>query len=96
MVHAQNGFIRGTVFDAEMGEYLPGVTVLVEGTTNGTITDLDGKFSISLAPGTYTLRISFISYETLKIEDVKVEAGEAHVLDDIGLKEASFELAKLL
>lgn len=92
MVHAQNGFIRGTVFDAEMGEYLPGVTVLVEGSTNGTITDLDGKFSISLAPGTYTLRISFISYETLKIEDVKVEAGEAHVLDDIGLKEASFEL----
>jgi len=95
IIQAQNGFIRGTVFDAEMGEYLPGVTVLVEGTTNGTITDLDGKFSISVSPGTYNLRVSFISYETLNIEGVEVKEGEAQVLDDLGLKEASFELAEV-
>ncbi|MEZ5198720.1 MAG: TonB-dependent receptor [Bacteroidales bacterium] len=92
---AQNGFIRGTIFDAELGEYLPGVTILVEGTTTGTITDLDGKFSLSVPSGTYSLRISFISYETLNISDIKVAEGETRVLDDIGLKEASFELAEV-
>lgn len=92
---AQDGFIRGTVFDAEMGEYLPGVTILIEGTTTGTITDLDGKFSITLPPGTYDLRISFISYETLNIKGIVVKAGEANVLEDIGLKEASFELEEV-
>ena len=92
---AQDGYIRGTVFDAEMGEYLPGVSILIEGTTIGTITDLDGKFSISVPPGTYNLSISFISYETLKLIGLKVKAGEANVLDDLGLKEASFELAEV-
>jgi TonB-dependent receptor len=92
---AQDGFLRGTVFDAEFGEYLPGVTVLIEGTSTGTITDLDGKFSITLAPGTYNLRVSFISYETVNIQGVEVKAGEATVLDEIGLKEASFELAEV-
>lgn len=92
---AQNGNIRGTVFDAELGESLPGVTILIEGTTTGTITDLDGKFSISVEPGTYNLRISFISYETINIINVKVSAGETNVLSDIGLLEASFELAEV-
>ncbi len=92
---AQNGFIRGTVFDATNGEYLPGVTVLVEGTTTGTITDLDGKFNIPVEPGVYTLQLSFISYETLKIQDIEVKAGEAHVLDDIALSEASIELTEV-
>ena len=92
---AQNGFIRGTVFDATIGEFLPGVTVLVEGTTTGTITDLDGKFSIPIEPGTYNLQLSFISYETMKISDVVVKADEATVLPDIGLKEASIELTEV-
>lgn len=92
---AQNGFIRGTVFDAEIGESLPGVSILVEGTTIGTITDLDGKFSISIAPGTYNLRVSFISYETMNIQDVEVKADEANILDNLSLKEASFELAEV-
>ena len=91
----QNGNIRGTVFDAELGEYLPGVTIFLEGTTTGTITDLDGKFSLSVSPGSYNLRVSFISYETMNINDIQVKAGETKVLDDIGLKEASFDLAEV-
>ncbi|MCF8368326.1 MAG: TonB-dependent receptor [Bacteroidales bacterium] len=92
---AQNGFIRGTVFDASMGEYLPGVTILVEGTTTGTITDLDGKFNLSLPPGSYSLRISFISYNTLNLQDVVVKSNEVTNLDDLGLEEASFDLAEI-
>ncbi|HPE56684.1 MAG TPA: TonB-dependent receptor [Bacteroidales bacterium] len=95
MINAQNGFIRGTIFDAATGEYLPGVTVLIEGTTTGTITDLDGKFNISIEPGIYNLQFSFISYETLKVTNIEVKAGEAHLLDDVGLSEASINLEEV-
>ena len=61
VLYAQNGTIRGTVLDAKTGEYLPGVTIYIEAITHGTITDLDGKFNLQVAPGTYDLKISFIS-----------------------------------
>ncbi len=52
----------GTVV-SDTGEPLIGVTVQEQGTTNGTITDLDGKFSLSVAQGAQ-LVFSFIGYET--------------------------------
>ncbi len=92
---AQDGYIRGTVFDAAIGEYLPGVTILIVGTTNGTTTDLDGKFNLPVAAGTYQLSISFISYKTLIINDVMVKPGEAKLLGDLGLEEATIELSEV-
>jgi len=89
---AQNGFIRGTVYDDATAETLPGVTVFVEGTTSGAITDFDGKFNISLPVGEYALRISFISYETLNITNLKVTQGQATLLDNLRLKEANIEI----
>ncbi|MBN2236406.1 MAG: TonB-dependent receptor [Bacteroidales bacterium] len=94
LVFGQNGFIRGSVFDVKTGEFLPGVTVFAEGTTLGTVTDLDGKFSLSIAPGIYQLRISYISYQTINLSNIKVLAGEINLLDDIGLEEVSFELGE--
>ena len=41
---AQTGTIRGSVFDANTGDPLIGVTVVVDGTDQGTVTDIDGKF----------------------------------------------------
>ncbi len=53
---AQTGTIRGQVTDAETGETLIGVTVVLEGTTTGAPTDLDGKYSIAnIEPGTYSI-----------------------------------------
>lgn len=92
IVHAQNGFIRGAVFDDATGEYLPGVTILVEGTTMGTITDLDGRFNLAIASGTYDLRLSFISYQTLNVSGVEVKAGEVTLLENLRLKEVTLEL----
>lgn len=92
VLNAQNGFIRGTVFDDQTGESLPGVTVFQEGTTLGAITDFDGKFSITSPAGQYTLSVSFISYETLKINDVKVEAGKTTLFENLRLKEAKIEI----
>lgn len=68
----QDEKISGVVVDATTNEPLPGVTVLVEGTTIGTATDLDGKFSISLPDADNVLLFSFIGYAPQK---VKPEAG---------------------
>jgi hypothetical protein len=83
---AQNGIIRGTVYDGETGETMPGVNVVIVGTTNGSVTDLDGKFNISAAPGTYNLGISFISFASQVITDVVVEADKVNSLGDIIMK----------
>lgn len=63
--------LRGTVTDASTGEVLIGASVHIKGTLIGTITDIDGNFSISdLTDGKYTAVISYIFYKT---EEVDVE-----------------------
>ena len=58
--------ITGVVMD-ETGEPLPGATVMVKGTTNGTTTDFDGKFTLTISPAATTLLISFVGYTTKEI-----------------------------
>lgn len=58
--------VSGTVTD-ESGTGLPGVNVLVKGTTIGTTTDSEGKYTIALAEGTETLVFSFIGYAIQEI-----------------------------
>ncbi len=93
---AQNGFIRGVVFDEKTGESLPGVTIFIEGSTTGTLTDFDGKFNLSVAPGTYKLRVSYISYETVIVDNLFVKASEVVLLDNMRLKEARVELSEVI
>ncbi|MBN7800086.1 TonB-dependent receptor [Algoriphagus aestuariicola] len=57
--------ISGTVKDAK-GVPIPGVTIIISGTTTGTVTDIDGKFSLD-APQGSSLRFSFIGYEQQSI-----------------------------
>lgn len=84
---AQTGTIRGRVMDEVTGESMIGVNVVVEGTTSGAVTDLDGYFSIVIAPGTYTVNISFISYTTVKVEKLEVKEGEITQAGTIVMKE---------
>ena len=63
---AQNGSITGIV-DDENGNGLPGVSVLEKGTTNGTITDIDGKYSLDVADANSTLIFSYVGYVTEEI-----------------------------
>ncbi|MFY0608549.1 MAG: TonB-dependent receptor [Cyclobacteriaceae bacterium] len=58
--------IQGTVTD-ETGETLPGATVMEKGTSNGTITDIDGNFSLDVSEGA-TLIISFVGYLPTEIK----------------------------
>ncbi|PZV83400.1 iron complex outermembrane receptor protein [Algoriphagus aquaeductus] len=67
-VNAQNRTISGTVLDASLGDPVPGATVLVKGTTRGTATDLDGKFTLPLQAGDQVLVISFVGYLTQEVE----------------------------
>ena len=62
----QGRSVQGVVRDADDNQPLPGVSVVVTGTTRGTITDVDGKFSIATEPGE-TLTFSFIGYESQEL-----------------------------
>jgi len=63
--NAQNATVRGNVKDAA-GEPVIGASVLEKGTTNGTVTDYDGNFTLSIAPSG-VLSISYIGYRTQEI-----------------------------
>ncbi len=76
-LYAQTGIIKGNLKDKNTSEGLVGATVMLEGTTIGTNTDIEGNFSFKAAVGTYNLIISYISYKTQKIEKVKIENNKA-------------------
>ncbi|MBI0401840.1 SusC/RagA family TonB-linked outer membrane protein [Cyclobacterium marinum] len=85
-IYAQNNSISGTVRDASDAP-LPGVSIIISGTSQGTVTDIDGKYSLS-APPNATLIFSYIGHQTQTIEiqnrsqiDVMLNAS------DIGLEE---------
>ncbi len=59
--------ITGTVTDALTQETLPGASILVKGTTTGTVTDIDGKFILEAPAGAITLVVSFVGYESVEI-----------------------------
>lgn len=63
---AQNKVISGSVFDSNK-EAVIGASVVVKGTTNGTITDFDGKFRLSNVPNNATLQVSFVGYSTQSV-----------------------------
>lgn len=67
LVSAQTSLISGVVSTEEDGEKLPGVSIRLEGTTTGAITDSDGRYSIQ-APGDGVLLFSFIGFETQRVE----------------------------
>lgn len=74
---AQQTGIKGIIADKTTKETLVGATVLIQGTTTGSTTDLDGNYSITgLAPGSYNLVVSYISYKTQIVEKVKVVKNE--------------------
>lgn len=89
---SQNGTIRGTIYEEESGQTIIGANIAIIEPLTGTFTDLDGKFSISNAPGTYDLQISYISLKTIVLNDVVIKSGEVTVIDDVYMKSAALEL----
>jgi outer membrane receptor protein involved in Fe transport len=70
-----NGKVTGKVTDQKTGEALIGVTVIVQGTATGAVTDVEGRYTLNLAPGTYTLEFKYMGYQTKAVSEVVVKAG---------------------
>ena len=87
-ISAQIRTVTGTVTDADH-EPMVGVSVLVKGSTNGTMTDVDGKFTLNVSPKS-TITVSYIGYVT---QNVAV-GDKTHL--DIVLKEDNLELDEVV
>jgi Ca-activated chloride channel family protein len=76
VAHAQLKTITGKVTDADSGEKLPGVNVLLKGTSIGTVTDLDGRYSLSFDQPNAILVFTFIG-----MQKKEVPAGSKTIVD---------------
>ncbi|MDX9942804.1 MAG: SusC/RagA family TonB-linked outer membrane protein [Bacteroidales bacterium] len=80
----QTGTITGVVRDRETRETLPGANVIIEGTTTGAITDLDGRYAITVGAGQYSVVASYIGFEPVALP-VTVVTGQTVTLNfDMG------------
>ncbi len=66
IAYAQEITVTGKVKDAADGSSIPGATVIVKGTTTGTVTDIDGKYSIKVQSNA-TLVFSYMGYQTQEV-----------------------------
>ncbi len=77
---AQRGTVSGKVTDAASGDPLIGANIILEGTTTGTLSDVDGNFQIALPAGEQTLIVSYVGYATVT-QKVTVTSGSDTRLD---------------
>jgi TonB-dependent starch-binding outer membrane protein SusC len=86
---AQNRTVTGVVTSASDNLPLPGVSVVVKNTTKGTVTDIDGKYSLDLAPGEGILDFSYVGHltQSITVGDQSqinvILAEDAKVLDEV-------------
>ena len=93
---AATGSIEGLVFDKKTGETLVGATVVLEGTTTGAVTDFDGHFIIAgIKPGSYNVKVSYISYNPIVFDNVVVVADKKVQLK-VDLEEANTNIGDVM
>jgi hypothetical protein len=99
------GKITGTILDSELNSGLPGVNIAVKGTTAGSTTDFDGKFSIDTPVNSGQLTITFIGFESKTITFSVEKNGllnlgiirlipESNQLEEIVIKSSVIDIAK--
>lgn len=76
-----NGVIIGNVKDKNTLETLVGAVVVVEGTTSGTVTDLEGNYKLQVATGSYNLRVSYVGYQTQVKFNIVVTTGNDQIVN---------------
>ena len=92
----QTGSISGKITDKSNNEELIGANVLIVGTTIGASTDIDGTFNIkNLSEGNYTIKVSYISYNSVTVNNVVVKPGVSTNID-IALESTATELQEVL
>lgn len=88
------GIISGKVIDSNNGEPIIGANVFIENKNIGAATDINGEFEIkNVAPGNYSLVISYISYTSIKLENLKVESEKTTIVN-VALEQKNIELSE--
>ena len=96
MLSQQSGSISGKITDKSNNEELIGANVLVVGTNLGASSDIDGKYNIGgLSEGYYTIKVSYISYNSLAVENILVKTGNSTRID-VPLEPTTTELEEVL
>ena len=80
-IFAQKGTLIGVIQDKEFNDVLPFANVIVKGTNNGTTTDFEGAYELTMEPGNYVIVFSFIGYETVEVTDVVINPGKVTELN---------------
>ncbi|QDH79919.1 TonB-dependent receptor [Echinicola soli] len=76
--------VEGTVKEKDSGQPIPGVSILEKGTTNGTVTGMDGEFRLEVTGDNPVLRVSFIGYKTLETEVGNKSDFDLHLESELG------------
>ena len=93
---ADKGKIKGKITDADTGEPLIGVNIILEGTNFGAATDEGGNyFLVGIPVGTYSLKVSYIGYQTVIVNDVEVAIDRTTEIN-VKLKLMTFELSETI
>jgi iron complex outermembrane receptor protein len=88
------GVVKGVVKDASSHETLVGATVVVEGTTAGITTNLDGSFTLTAPAGKQTLKISYVGYEPKEM-NLTIKNGSTYNVGNINLKSSAIGLQQV-
>jgi len=89
---AQSGIIQGRVFDPINNDPIPFANVVIQGTTNGATTDLEGNYKIeNLEPGAYNISVSYVGYQSKTVFEIQVTNSRTANID-IEMEENSTDL----
>ena len=80
-IFSQSGKVTGLIMDGEYDEPMAFANIIVKGSTIGTTTDFDGKYSLDLEPGQYTLTFSFVGYQRIEVSEVLIKSNEVEQVD---------------
>jgi len=93
---SQGGVIKGKVFNKLNNEAIPFANVVIDGTTKGTTTDLEGNYSIDgLEPGTYNINVSYLGFKPFNEYEIMVTNFKASFLD-IALEESAQDIKEVV
>lgn len=94
--YSQTGRIQGRIIDKISNESIIGASIQIDGTLLGSVSDLEGYYTISNIPaGKYNVSISYISYKKQQVQNVLIEEGKTQALDAALEEEGAEELTSV-
>jgi TonB-linked SusC/RagA family outer membrane protein len=94
---ASEHLVKGRVVDATSGA-IPGASILIVGTSTGTVTDTEGNFSLTIPNASgqeVSIEISFIGFKSIR-KTIKADAGQTTMLNDVSLESDIFSLDEVV